>query len=35
IASGFGEAPVAVNQAKVYGDPTAKITHLHSTSLFQ
>ncbi|MGL4820743.1 MAG: NAD(P)/FAD-dependent oxidoreductase, partial [Bacilli bacterium] len=34
IASGFGEAPVAVNQAKVYADPTAKITHLHSTSLF-
>lgn len=33
IASGFGEAPIAVNQAKSLIDPTAK-AHGHSTSLF-
>lgn len=33
IAVGFGEVPIAVNQAKMYGDPTAKIGHLHSTSI--
>ncbi|MBP3038632.1 NAD(P)/FAD-dependent oxidoreductase [Bacillaceae bacterium Marseille-Q3522] len=35
IASGFGEAPTAVNHAKAYIDPDAKIQPLHSTSLFQ
>ena len=34
IASGFGEAPVAINQAKHYIDPNAKSQHLHSTSMF-
>lgn len=33
IATGFGEAPTAVSNAKVYIDPTAKIQALHSTSL--
>ncbi|PID21303.1 ferredoxin--NADP(+) reductase [Sporosarcina sp. P3] len=33
IASGFGEAPVAVSSAKVYIDPTAKTQPLHSTSI--
>lgn len=33
IASGFGEAPVAVSSAKVYIDPTAKMQPLHSTSV--
>ncbi|MFC5591496.1 NAD(P)/FAD-dependent oxidoreductase [Sporosarcina soli] len=33
IASGFGEAPVAVSNAKVYIDPTAKVQPLHSTSV--
>ncbi len=33
IASGFGEAPIAVNQAKSHIDPTTKV-HGHSTSLF-
>ncbi|PIC86970.1 ferredoxin--NADP(+) reductase [Sporosarcina sp. P20a] len=33
IASGFGEAPVAVSSAKVYIDPTAKTQPLHSTSV--
>lgn len=33
IASGFGEAPVAVSSAKVYIDPTAKVQPLHSTSI--
>ncbi|MFC0525887.1 NAD(P)/FAD-dependent oxidoreductase [Pontibacillus salicampi] len=33
IASGFGEAPVAISQAKHYIDPNAKIQPLHSTSI--
>lgn len=34
IANGFGEAPIAVSQAKLYADPTAKISHVHSSSMF-
>jgi ferredoxin/flavodoxin---NADP+ reductase len=34
IASGFGEAPTAINNAKTYIDPNAKTQPLHSTSLF-
>ena len=34
IASGFGEAPTAVNNAKAYFDPDARVQPLHSTSLF-
>ncbi|MCM3674827.1 ferredoxin--NADP reductase 2 [Peribacillus simplex] len=34
IASGFGEAPTAVNNAKAYMDPKARLQPLHSTSLF-
>jgi thioredoxin reductase (NADPH) len=34
IASGFGEAPTAVNNAKAYLDPKARVQPLHSTSLF-
>ncbi|MCM3787083.1 NAD(P)/FAD-dependent oxidoreductase [Domibacillus indicus] len=34
IATGFGEAPTAVNNAKSYIDPDAKVQPLHSTSLF-
>ena len=33
IASGFGEAPTAVSNAKVYVDPTSKVQTLHSTSV--
>ncbi|MDA3129521.1 NAD(P)/FAD-dependent oxidoreductase [Aliibacillus thermotolerans] len=33
IATGFGEAPTAVNNAKAYIDPEAKIQPLHSTSV--
>lgn len=33
IASGFGEAPTAVSNAKVYVDPKAKVQPLHSTSV--
>ncbi|MEK4028997.1 NAD(P)/FAD-dependent oxidoreductase [Pseudobacillus sp. FSL P4-0506] len=33
IASGFGEAPAAVSNAKVYIDPKAKVQPLHSTSI--
>ncbi|PRS40555.1 ferredoxin--NADP(+) reductase [Bacillus sp. RJGP41] len=32
IASGFGEAPTAVSNAKVHIDPGAKVQPLHSTS---
>ncbi|MGD6817328.1 ferredoxin--NADP reductase 2 [Metabacillus sp. 113a] len=35
IASGFGEAPTAVNNAKTYMDPKARVQPLHSTSLFE
>ena len=34
IASGFGEAPTAVNNAKAFLDPKAKIQPLHSSSMF-
>ncbi|MCD5325147.1 MULTISPECIES: NAD(P)/FAD-dependent oxidoreductase [Pontibacillus] len=34
IASGFGEGPTAVNNAKAYMDPKAKVQPMHSTSLF-
>ncbi|QKS72178.1 NAD(P)/FAD-dependent oxidoreductase [Paenalkalicoccus suaedae] len=34
IATGFGEAPTAVNKAKVFIDPKAAATAGHSTSLF-
>lgn len=35
IACGFGEAPIAVNNAKTYIDPKAKVQPLHSTSMFK
>lgn len=34
IATGLGEAPTAVNNAKSYLDPKAKVQPLHSTSVF-
>jgi ferredoxin/flavodoxin---NADP+ reductase len=34
IASGFGEAPTAVNSAKNYIDPETAKAHAHSSSLF-
>ncbi|WP_257349594.1 NAD(P)/FAD-dependent oxidoreductase [Pseudalkalibacillus decolorationis] len=34
IATGFGEAPTAINNAKSYIDPNAKVQPKHSTSLF-
>ncbi|WP_018922981.1 NAD(P)/FAD-dependent oxidoreductase [Salsuginibacillus kocurii] len=34
IATGFGEAPLAVNHAKAKIDPDAKLQPAHSTSLF-
>ncbi|QED49172.1 NAD(P)/FAD-dependent oxidoreductase [Cytobacillus dafuensis] len=34
IACGFGEAPTAVNHAKAYIDPKAKIQPMHSSSMF-
>ncbi|WP_099222815.1 NAD(P)/FAD-dependent oxidoreductase [Listeria costaricensis] len=34
IATGFGEAPTAVNNAMNYIDPKARIQPMHSTSLF-
>ncbi|MFD1020510.1 NAD(P)/FAD-dependent oxidoreductase [Thalassobacillus hwangdonensis] len=34
IASGFGEGPTAVNNAKAYIDPDARVQPKHSTSLF-
>ncbi|MFF2289754.1 NAD(P)/FAD-dependent oxidoreductase [Peribacillus butanolivorans] len=34
IASGFGEAPTAVNHAKQYIDPKAKVQPMHSSSMF-
>lgn len=34
IASGFGEAPTAVNNAKQYIDQKARIQPMHSTSMF-
>lgn len=35
IACGFGEAPIAINQAKSFIDPKAKPQHLHSSSMFK
>lgn len=35
IATGFGEAPTAVNNAKTYMDPKSRVQPLHSTSLFK
>jgi thioredoxin reductase (NADPH) len=35
IASGFGEAPTAVSNAKAYIDPSAKAQPLHSTSIHE
>jgi ferredoxin/flavodoxin---NADP+ reductase len=35
IISGFGEAPVAINAAKHYVDPTAKKHVLHSSDMFK
>lgn len=35
IASGFGEAPIAVSNAKVYMDPKAKLQALHSTTVME
>ncbi len=35
IATGFGEAPTAVNNAKVYIDPKARVFPGHSTSIFE
>ena len=34
IACGFGEAPTAVNNAKSYIDPKAKVQPMHSSSMF-
>lgn len=34
IASGFGEAPTAVNNAKHYLDPKSRTQPMHSTSMF-
>ncbi|WP_079478358.1 NAD(P)/FAD-dependent oxidoreductase [Halobacillus salinus] len=34
IASGFGEGPTAVNNAKAYIDPSARVQPKHSTSMF-
>ena len=34
IAVGLGEAPTAVNHAKAFIDPKAKLQPLHSTSVF-
>lgn len=34
IATGFGEAPTAVNIAKSYIDPDAKVQPMHSSSMF-
>ncbi len=35
IATGFGEAPIAVSSAKLYIDPTANMQTPHSTSLME
>lgn len=35
IASGFGEAPTAVSNAKAFIDPKSRIQPMHSTSLFE
>ncbi|MBM7717432.1 hypothetical protein JOC94_004460 [Bacillus thermophilus] len=33
IATGFGEAPIAISNAKLHIDPDAKLQPLHSTSV--
>ncbi|MNI51120.1 Ferredoxin--NADP reductase 2 [compost metagenome] len=33
IAVGFGEAPTAINNAKVYIDPKAKLSPGHSSNM--
>ncbi|MBS4208539.1 NAD(P)/FAD-dependent oxidoreductase [Bacillus sp. FJAT-50079] len=35
IATGFGEAPTAVSNAKAYIDPKARLQPMHSTSMFE
>lgn len=35
IASGFGEAPTAVSNAKAFIDPKSRVQPMHSTSLFE
>ncbi|MDS9471412.1 NAD(P)/FAD-dependent oxidoreductase [Sporosarcina pasteurii] len=35
IATGFGESPIAVSNAKVYIDPTARVQTQHSTTLME
>lgn len=35
IAAGFGEGPTAINNAKAYMDPKARIQPKHSTSMFE
>lgn len=35
IATGFGEAPIAVSNAKVYVDPTSRVQPLHSTTIME
>jgi len=35
IAVGLGEAPIAINHAKAYIDPKARLQPLHSTSVFK
>ncbi|MBM7716396.1 NAD(P)/FAD-dependent oxidoreductase [Siminovitchia sp. FSL H7-0308] len=35
IATGFGEAPIAVSNAKVYIDPSSKIQPIHSTTVME
>lgn len=35
IATGFGEAPVAVSHSKMHIDPTTKLQPLHSTSIME
>lgn len=34
IATGFGEAPIAVSNAKIYIDPKSRLQPMHSTSMF-
>src|SRR5699024_3089510 len=33
IATGFGEAPIAVSNAKVFIDPSVRVQPMHSTSV--
>lgn len=34
IATGFGEAPIAVSNAKIYIDPKTRLQPMHSTAMF-